>query len=166
MESIILVGFMGSGKTIVSAVLGEKLSCPVIDTDVAIEEKHKKKIPAIFQMEGEKVFRTYESDILFNLPKEDAIIATGGGIVKSEQNRVWLRKHGTVVHLHTSWEETVKRLASDTDRPLWNNEMDQKCALYKERQPLYEEVSDFTVTTNGKTPESIAKEIIALIKID
>ncbi|SDK55232.1 shikimate kinase [Sediminibacillus albus] len=162
MKSLFLIGFMGSGKTSVMVSLARKLGLPYIDTDKAIEEEQEQRIPAIFEEEGEAAFRKYESEILQKMPKLDTVIATGGGIVEKEKNREWLKRNGTIVYLHTSLQEINKRLAEDQSRPLWKRH--DKTALYTSRLAKYEDAATVRVTTDFKTPEQIADEIIELIK--
>ncbi|MBR4869334.1 MAG: shikimate kinase, partial [Oscillospiraceae bacterium] len=105
MENIILVGMPGSGKSSVAAVLGEKLSRKVVDSDAKIVRRAGKSIPEIFAESGEEVFRQLESEVLRDLGKESGlIIATGGGVVTREENYAPLHQNGTLFHLHRDLE--------------------------------------------------------------
>ncbi|MDX8046003.1 shikimate kinase [Gracilibacillus sp. S3-1-1] len=164
MNSIYLVGFMGSGKTSIALRLESLLGLPVEDTDQMIEAYYKQDIPTIFQINGEETFREYETNILKQTSKVNTIVATGGGIIEKEVNRAWLRQNGTVFFLHTSWEETERRLINDKSRPIWNNQARDKQKLLEERLPKYEEVADYIIHTDGKDVEEIAAEIVSLLK--
>ncbi|KAB8128449.1 shikimate kinase [Gracilibacillus oryzae] len=161
MRSIYLVGFMGSGKSSVAEALYEKTKKPILDTDQLIVEKYNLTIPEIFAQKGEPVFREYETNILKSTPIEDAIIATGGGIIEKDENRTWLKENGRVIFLQTSWEEISLRLVDDQSRPIWNNQARDKQKLLEDRTPFYLEVADTIVSTNGKKVEDIVKEILA-----
>ncbi|SER16538.1 shikimate kinase [Gracilibacillus ureilyticus] len=165
MQSIYLVGFMGSGKTSVAEKLKEETNKIVLDTDQLIVEEYGLTIPEIFEQKGEAVFREYESSILKNTPVHDAIIATGGGIIEKEENRKWLKENGKVIFLQTSWDEINRRLIDDQSRPIWNNQSRDKQKLLNDRTPKYKEVADIVVTTDGKELEMIVNEILSQIKL-
>ncbi|ENH97455.1 shikimate kinase [Gracilibacillus halophilus YIM-C55.5] len=163
MHSIYLVGFMGSGKTSIAKGLQQWLRMETYDTDALIEANYGQSIPKIFAEDGEETFRQYETNTLKQTVQEDAIVATGGGIVEREENRSWLKEHGIVIFLETSWDEINRRLIHDTSRPIWNNQNRDKHALLHRRTPLYEEVADKTVITDDKSVEQICDEIIAFV---
>lgn len=124
---------MGSGKTTVGSLLGEELDLPVIDTDRLIEETYGKTVAEIFAEDGEAVFRSYEAAILAELPKEDAVITTGGGLAVSAENRKFMMENGFVIFLSCSLETIFERLKEDTSRPLFNQEKRRKCKSYMNR---------------------------------
>jgi shikimate kinase len=161
MQSLYLIGFMGSGKTTVAVELAEALQIQVLDTDQLIEEESGKTIPQIFSEEGEASFRELEMLVLKKTPVTDTVIATGGGIIERGENRDWLKKNGLVIFLETSWDEIQKRLIDDVARPLWNNQSTDKKALLDRRVSKYKEVSDIIVQTDGKNPTTIVKEILS-----
>ncbi|MFC4388546.1 shikimate kinase [Gracilibacillus marinus] len=161
MQSLYLIGFMGSGKTTVAVELAEALQIQVLDTDQLIEEESGKTIPQIFSKEGEASFRELEMLVLKKTPVTDTVIATGGGIIERGENRDWLKKNGLVIFLETSWDEIQKRLIDDVARPLWNNQSTDKKALLDRRVSKYKEVSDIIVQTDGKNPTTIVKEILS-----
>jgi shikimate kinase len=163
MRAIYLTGFMGSGKTTIGRALSEKLGIPVIDTDEMIEKKAGKTIPAIFADEGEERFRKYEQEILKQLPTNDVIITTGGGMVISKENRSWMKKHGNVIFLSCSLDIIFQRLQSDTNRPLFSQNKEKMKELYEKRLPYYLEAA-FTIDTSQKSVEEIVEDIVRMIK--
>lgn len=161
MKSIYLVGFMGSGKTSIALALKDKLGWKSQDTDELIEEEYHQSIPTIFKDKGEQVFRDYETAILKNTNQKQTVIATGGGIIERKENREFLKQHGIVIFLDTSWEEIVKRLSDDGSRPIWSNKNTDKKKLLKERLPKYKEVADIIIKTDQKSIDVITDEIIS-----
>ncbi|MFC4404229.1 shikimate kinase [Gracilibacillus xinjiangensis] len=159
MQSIYLVGFMGSGKSNVAVALHQKLNKQLLDTDQMIVDTYGLTIPEIFQQKGEEIFREYETSVLKQTPIKEAIIATGGGIIEKAENREWLKENGKVIFLKTSWEEINRRLVDDQSRPIWNNQDRDKQQLLVERTPKYLEVADLIVETDGKDVHSIIEEI-------
>jgi len=142
---IVLVGFMGSGKTALGRQLAERLARPFLDLDAAIEERAGKTIPELFAERGEPEFRRIEEHavrVALATP-EPSILSLGGGAVLSAETRARLADHFVVfcdVDLETTW-----RRVRGSDRPLAQNEADFR-RLYEERQPLYREVADARAT--------------------
>ncbi|MFD1038470.1 shikimate kinase [Virgibacillus byunsanensis] len=163
MCTIYLIGFMGSGKSTVGNRLSFQLNIKQMDTDTLIEEKKGKKITKIFQEEGEASFRKYETAILKSIVHNNCVVSTGGGIVEKKENIDHMKKHGTLVYLHASFDDIVNRLKYDQDRPLWNNDLENKYALYNQRHEIYLSCADFMLETDEKTPYTVADEVIELI---
>ncbi|MDM5338924.1 shikimate kinase [Fictibacillus enclensis] len=164
MKPIFLTGFMGSGKTTVGSLLGEELNLPVIDTDRLIEETYGKTVAEIFAEGGEAVFRSYEAAILAELPKEDAVITTGGGLAVSAENRKFMMENGFVIFLSCSLETIFERLKEDTSRPLFNQEKKKEMQkLYESRLPIYRDCH-WALETGGCHPEEAAERIAARLK--
>ncbi|WP_186575801.1 shikimate kinase [Aquibacillus kalidii] len=163
MKGIYLIGFMGSGKTSVAISLSDKLQLPVQDTDQMIVDYTKSSIASIFDRCGEETFRNYESEMLKRTEGEGKITSTGGGIVERESNCDWLRRNGLVFYLDTSWDVILDRLKDDKSRPIWNNNQRDKRKLLESRIPKYEATANYVIKTDGKDPEAIADEMIALI---
>ncbi|WP_245830913.1 shikimate kinase [Sediminibacillus massiliensis] len=163
MRTIFLIGFMGSGKSSVVHYLAERLDVCHKDTDEEIIKMHG-PIASIFENYGEETFRRFETNVLKKMPVEDAVIATGGGIIEKEVNRSWLMEHGIVVHLHTTWGEINRRLVDDESRPLW--QLHDKEQLFENRQSKYKNTADISIVTDGKSPEEIATEILRIIKME
>ncbi|MBN8208247.1 shikimate kinase [Bacillus sp. NTK071] len=164
MKAIYLTGFMGSGKTTIAEKLSFELAVPAIDTDDHVEEVTGKAIQDIFSSEGEEAFRKYESQSLETLPNKNVIISTGGGIILKEQNREYMRKHGTVIYLHCEPEEILKRLEGDSSRPLLagDNKQVKVQSIFSERLPLYRE-AHFEIDTTNRSVSEIANEIQGII---
>ncbi len=165
MKAIYLIGFMGSGKSTISKELAEKLCVEVIDTDEEIVKKSGKSINDIFASEGEGRFRQLETDVLLSMPLEDAVVATGGGIIGAEKNRLFLKDKVNVVFLHAALRIIRERLKGDTTRPLLSKEKQGDAeALYCSRLPFYREVADLEIDTSAKSISAIVDEIAERMK--
>lgn len=170
---IVLVGFMASGKSSVAQALAKRWQRAAVDLDVLIESTARKPISEIFADSGEEKFRQLETAQLRQV-LEDAqpgVIATGGGIVTREENRVLLRTapKTLVVYLQASNETLTRRIRQQPGlRPLIDGESVLNLQqtqlrveeLLEQRAPLYEEVADFTLKTDGLTPSEIAEKIL------
>ncbi len=158
---LILIGFMGSGKTTVAKNLGEKLNLKVIEMDDLIVKRSGKSISRIFNEDGETRFRELETKVAKSLAKKDkCIISTGGGVVINKININHLKENGKMIFLKTSFLEIKKRLKNINNRPLFK---DKKMAkkLFIFRQGLYKKYADLIVSTDGKSVEEITYEIIS-----
>lgn len=163
---VILIGFMGSGKTTVSALLSQQLNLPVTDLDQAVVQASGKSIPRIFHDGGEAVFRHLESETLTAiLSSRDGILATGGGTPLRASNRAKLAADpAPVILLHASPTETARRIYRDRGRPLASRlDTTGLEKLLAERQACYEACTDYTIATDNRSPREIAAEIITLL---
>lgn len=163
MNTIYLIGFMGSGKSTIGKELAEVLSKKYIDSDDYIENKHQEKIPNIFKTKGEEVFRDYETVALKEVSAYD-VVSTGGGIVEKEKNLKTMKNTGVVIFLKTSFEEVSSRLKDDINRPLWDNDIEGKIKLFNRRIPLYESYADYIINTDNKSIKEIVREISGVIE--
>lgn len=158
---IILIGFMGAGKTTVAQALSKKLKIKLIEMDDLILKKSKRKsINEIFTMDGERRFRELEIETAKKLiNKDNVVISTGGGVVINKIILDYLKENGKVIFLKTSFFEILKRLKHASDRPLFK---DKKLAkkLFNFRQKLYEEYADLIVKTDKKSVKEVTNEII------
>ncbi len=164
MQPIILIGYMGAGKTTVGKLLAEQLSCPFMDTDRMIEEQENRNIRTIFEQDGEEKFRDMETALLEKLLDHglaDVVLSVGGGLPIRERNRELLKKLGTVVYLTALRETIVERVAGSEERPLLQGqELSKKVEQMLEiRDPLYRMAASVSIKTDGKTAQEIAQEI-------
>lgn len=158
---LILIGFMGSGKTTVGNLLAKKLNLEVIEMDELIIKQEGKSINNIFSQDGEIKFRELETQIAKDLDiKNNVVISTGGGVVTNKKNIDYLKKNGKIIFLKTSFTEIEKRLKNVKDRPLFKDKKKAK-ELFIFRQSLYEEYADLIVNTNGRSVEEVTYEIIS-----
>lgn len=167
-KDVILIGFMGSGKTTTGKKLAELLGFEFLDTDERLEEQEGMTIRRIFEEKGEEYFRQAETGLLETLLKEDGkrVISTGGGMPLRPENAVLLKKLGTVVYLRVSGPEVYERLKDTQDRPLLSGE-DPKGTIEKlltQREPLYLSCAEISVDTNGRSPDQIVQEILGAVK--
>ncbi len=165
LKNIVLIGFMGSGKSAIGRRLAERLNYPVYDTDSMIEKKEKRAIKDIFMTEGEEYFRSLETATLetfVSAERKKEIISTGGGIVTREENLPLLQRLGFVVWLDAKPETILERLSRNTDRPLLNTENPEKTIrdLSTVRRPLYESASHLRLETDGLDFDEITTGII------
>ncbi len=153
MKSIILIGFMGAGKTTIGRKLARRRQWKFVDTDELIETQSGKKISEIFAREGEAAFRALETETLRTLTEstEPMVIAAGGGLPMQPQNRPLLKELGTVVFLEAGIDTLVRRLSGDTSRPLLQGGSlrERISSLMDQRLATYEEVADVTVSTEN-----------------
>jgi len=155
---------MGAGKSTIGRQLAAKQDYEFVDTDNVIEERTGADIPWIFDVEGEDGFRVREANVLADVvTQSDIIIATGGGIILLDKNREKLRSMsgGIVVYLRASVEQLVERTYRDKKRPLLQVD-DPKAKiieLFEFRDPLYREIADHVVSTDGCTIKSVVQKI-------
>jgi shikimate kinase len=165
-RNVFLVGPMGAGKSTIGRLLGAELAIPFRDSDRVIEERTGADIPWIFDMEGEEGFRDRETAVLLELAAEaGSVIATGGGIILREQNRVIMKSAGFVCYLTASIEQLVERTARDKKRPLLQveNPRQKIVELLSLRDPLYQSAADFIINTDRRPPKAVAQEIAGLV---
>ena len=165
-KGIVLIGFMGAGKTSVGKRLAEGLGIPFVDTDARIEQKTGKSISSIFAEQGENAFRAIETAMLKELAAEPpAVIATGGGVVTQEDNWPLLKALGWVVHLHAPSESLFLRVSRQNHRPLLQaeNPRERFESLYQAREALYRR-ADFVLDTESRSPHEIADELRQHVK--
>ena len=155
---IVIVGFMGAGKTTVGHLLSEKLGLPFVDTDLVIEQRTGRSVRQIFADDGEPAFRVLEDEITAELlAGPDAVLALGGGGVGNPATRRSL--HGCqVIYLQVGYEESMLRIAHDEYRPLLRAPDLQ--AIFRRRLASYEGVATQVVATDGRRPEAICLDIL------
>jgi len=165
--SVFLIGPMGSGKTAVGRQLARALDVPFYDSDAEVERRTGVDIPFIFEKEGEAGFRAREREAIEALTRlEHIVLATGGGVVLLEENRRHLAERGRVVYLETSVPQQADRVRHGRNRPLLQQPGDiagRLGELMDVRSPLYSEIADLTVSTDGRRVAAVAEEILKLL---
>jgi shikimate kinase len=162
-SSIFLIGPMGSGKSAVGKRLAARLNRPFHDSDSEIERRTGVDVAYVFEREGEAGFRKRESDVIDDLTKlDDIILATGGGAVLDPRNRRNLAERGYVIYLEASVEQQYGRTRGSKVRPLLGAGDDRRAKLeelMRIRDPLYREIADHSVPTDGRRVDAVASEI-------
>ena len=154
---------MGSGKSTIGKVLSERLDYDFYDTDKLVEKVVGKKIKEIFEQNGEQYFRLKESEELDKTRKlKNAVIATGGGIIENEKNRLFLKEEKKVIFLDSSIERQYDRTKESQKRPLLNNGDSMKILknLYQKRLSFYQEVSKLKISMDNLTEGKIFEKIL------
>jgi shikimate kinase len=162
MRTIVLMGFMGTGKSEVGRRLARRLGCAFIDTDRLIEERAGKSVSAIFAEDGEVQFRAMEAEVVAEAAgRAGSVIAVGGGAVVDPTNAARLREAGVMVHLTADPETILARVGAAGSRPLLAGR-DPRAAvnrLLDERRAAYEAAADVTVDTSTRTVDEVVDEI-------
>lgn len=167
--NLFLVGPMGAGKSTIGKQLAKELKLEFCDVDQEIELRAGADIGWIFDVEGEEGFRKREEAVIDELSqRQGLVLATGGGAVISPDSRNRLAARGTVVYLYTTVEQQLKRTAKDKKRPvLQQTDMPREeklDGLMESRDPLYREISDVIIDTDGRTVRSVALEVIRVLE--
>ncbi len=161
-NNLFLVGPMGAGKSAVGRQLAKLLHLEFVDSDDEIEERTGVDIPFIFEKEGEEGFRKREARVIDDLSQREGIVmATGGGAILDSQSRNRLGARGFVVYLYTSVDQQRERTQRGRERPLLEKGEPREVleSLMATRDPLYREIADLVVTTDGRRVQTVAKEI-------
>jgi shikimate kinase len=160
---VYLIGFMGAGKTTVGRILARKLGWKFIDLDKQIEDGEGRQVAEIFRENGEPHFRTIEKRYFREVSYSNrAVIALGGGTYVDPQNQALADATGLTVWLKVSFARLVDRVKMDGTRPKFENPEDVQ-RLYESREPHYA-LARMHVSTDAGTPDSVADEIIGVIK--
>mgnify|MGYP005727918229 CR=1 FL=1 len=160
-RSVFLVGLMAVGKSSVGRQLAQELGFTFVDADEMIEERAGADIPWIFDIEGEEGFRDRESQVICEMSTRDGVVlATGGGAILRESNRVAL-KRGYVAYLTSPISALVRRTRKDKSRPLLQGGDPEETLrrLARERGPLYEIVADATFETHNAGVKKVALQV-------
>jgi len=161
-KNLFLIGPMGAGKSAVGRQLARLTHLDFVDSDEEIENRTGVDIPFIFEKEGEEGFRKRESKVIDELSlREGIVMATGGGAVVDPESRSRLGARGFVVYLYTSVKQQLDRTQRGRNRPmLETGDREQVLEeLMQQRDPMYREIADLTVDTDGRKVQTVAREI-------
>ncbi len=164
-EAIILIGFMGSGKSCAGVELCRRTARPAFDTDALIVSKVKSSISEIFDRLGEDAFREEETAVLRTIPGGRSIVVTGGGCILRAENVELMRELGTIVWLRADEETILQRVAHREDRPLLRGADPRQRIreLIAAREALYRAAAEVTIDTTTLTPAEVADAILAAL---
>ena len=165
-NNIILIGFMGTGKTTVSKELAKMYGMKIVDSDQYIEEKEGMKIHDMFEKYGEQYFRDLESEAIKEiLNNKNQIISCGGGIILRDENVENMKKNGNIVLLTASPSTILKRVKKDNNRPLLSSNVSKEdiIKLLEKRKSRYYGATDIYVDTDDKSVGEICEEIVKKI---
>lgn len=163
MDNIILIGFMGTGKSTVSEYLSRMFAMRVVEMDQVIAEREGMSIPEIFAVYGEEYFRDLETALLVEMQShKNTVISCGGGAVLRKRNVAEMKKSGKVVLLTASPEVVYERVKDSDGRPVLNGRKNVKEIrdLMEQRREKYEAAADIVIHTDHKTVPEICEELI------
>ena len=167
MKNIVLIGFMGTGKTTIGRLLASRLGRPFVDCDKKVEYESGMTIREIFEHYGEGFFREKEEDVIAKLSRyHNAVIATGGGVVLSNASMRRLKRNGVLIALTASVETILERTGRRNTRPLLLDFLMREQIvnkLLREREELYQK-ADFSIDTNGNSPQYVITEIMNFLR--
>lgn len=162
--NIVLIGFMGAGKTTISDYMSTMFDMRLVEMDQEIAEREEMSIPDIFATYGEEYFRNLETDLLKELQTgKNCIISCGGGVALRHENVVEMKKNGRVVLLTASPETIYDRVKDSNERPILNGNKNVEfiADLMEKRKEKYEAAADVVIQTDNKSVLDICEELIA-----
>lgn len=169
-KNIVLIGFMGSGKTTVGIRLSYRLRKSIEDTDKLIERRQKRTIREIFEQDGEEKFREMETELLRDAvhKMKNQIISVGGGTPIKEENRELLKQLGTVVYFRVKAETVCERLKNDTTRPLLQceNPLERITKLLEQRKEAYEACADIIIDVDELNMQQVVDKVLDRLKAE
>ena len=158
-RSVFLIGFMGAGKSSVACAVARENNLPFVDLDARIVERSGCTIKQIFESQGQEFFRDLEAAELRDVAQSGPqIVACGGGIVERQENVEVMCDTGFVVCFDVDFDEAVRRIGTDPDRPLFANR-EQARDLYHAREALYHQAADYVVDTTGRSIDDLAEDV-------
>lgn len=164
--NIVLIGFMGAGKSAVSSYLGKKYGMDRIETDRIIAEREQMTIPEIFEKYGEEYFREKETALLTELQnRKNAVISCGGGAALREKNVTEMKKNGRVVLLTATPETIYERVKNSSNRPLLSGRKSVEGIgeLMETRRKKYEAAADIIIQTDNKKISEVCRELMRYV---
>jgi len=166
--NISLIGYRGTGKSVVAEILSNRLQMKSIGMDARIVEKAGKSIPDIVDSQGWSAFRDMESDVVRELAALDNIIIdTGGGVIERSENINTMKANACIFWLKASTQTIVSRIQGDTERPSLTGEKsftDEVDEVLKRRTPIYASAAQYEIDTEHLSPEQVADKIIEICK--
>ena len=165
--NIVLIGFMGAGKSTISDFLKTVFAMEVVEMDQIIAEREGMSISDIFETYGEEYFRNLETELLIEMQsKTNVVISCGGGVPMRERNVVEMKKNGRVVLLTAKPETILSRVKDNHDRPLLegNKNVDFIADLMEKRREKYQAAADIVIETDGKDKLEICEELVQRIR--
>lgn len=166
-SNIFLIGPMGAGKTSVGRYLAQQLNKDFYDSDQEIEKKTGVSLTWIYDLEGLDGFRQREMKVIDELSSlTNIVLSTGGGCVESPEVQDYLKKRGVVIYMEVTLETQLSRLKRDKRRPLLQGENPQEVLirLWEEREPIYENIADFTVITDERSVRDVCEDILQWLR--
>lgn len=167
-KNIILIGFMGTGKSSCGKTLATRLGCAFVDLDKYIESKEKMSVPEIFAEKGEAYFREKEREAVREVSqRKGAVIATGGGTIKDEENFALLKEHGVIVCLTADVDTILARTSRRGERPMLDRQQDRRRGveeLLASRQGMYAR-ADYSVDTSSLSPMQVTEEVFSFLRV-
>lgn len=164
--NIVLIGFMGAGKSTISEYLRAAFAMDVVEMDQIIAQRQGMSISDIFESYGEEYFRDLETSLLIEMQsRTNVVISCGGGVPMRERNVTEMKKNGKVVLLTAKPETILERVRDNHDRPLLeeNKNVGFIAELMEKRRQKYEAAADIIIETDGKTELEICEELIQRI---
>ncbi len=161
--NLVMIGFMGVGKTSVGRLVAQTLGREFLDTDEMVERRARASVGEVFRRDGETVFRQLEADAIKEAVAYPArVVTVGGGAPLSVENRTLLKQTGFLVYLRAKPETLVKRLTHVHDRPLLAgaDRLSRVRDLLSARDPVYETAGDALVDTDGITAQETAEQVV------
>lgn len=166
--NIVLIGYRGTGKSVVGRIVAEKLGRECVAMDAMIIEGAAMSVPAIVEKEGWPGFRDRETRLARDLAeRNDIVIDCGGGVIERPENMEALRANGTVIWLKASVGVIVERISDDTERPALvegKTFTEEVAEVLERRTPLYRNSSHHEIDTDNLTPDEIADRVVGIFR--